>query len=112
MGPSDGTRFRSSKVKKVMQDILNQELEGKKYTHELSRQQSLRITDIIKQKVKELGFARYKIVVQVVVGEIKGQSIRIASRCLWDQENDNCASASFKNSSLYAVAMAFGCYAE
>jgi len=34
-------------------------------------------------------------VVQVVVGENKSQSARVASRCLWDTDTDNYASYSF-----------------
>ena len=43
------------------------------------------------------GLERFKIVVQCVVGQIHGQGSRIASRCLWDADNDNDASVSFKN---------------
>jgi hypothetical protein len=45
----------------------------------------------------ELKFDRYKLVVQVVIGENKGQSVRVSSRCLWDTDTDNYASFSFKN---------------
>jgi len=39
---------------------------------------------MIKERVKNLGYERYKLVVQVTVGEKTGQGIRLASRCLWD----------------------------
>ena len=45
----------------------------------------------------ELGYERYKIVVQVDVGEFKGQGIKLASRCVWDTTTDTWASGSFKN---------------
>lgn len=41
--------------------------------------------------------SRYKIVVQVVLGEIKGQGLKIASKCLWDPNFDNWASYTFTN---------------
>ena len=59
----------------------------------------------------ELDLQRYKIVVQVVIGE-KGREVmvgttgakkkaitgvRVASRCLWDTDTDNYASFSFTN---------------
>ncbi len=40
---------------------------------------------------------RFKLAFQVVLGEIKGQGVRVASKCLWDPEFDNWASASFTN---------------
>lgn len=44
-----------------------------------------------------LRIPRYKVVVQVTLGELKEQGIRVASRCLWDPSTDNYASAGFKN---------------
>eukprot|EP00736_Rhodelphis_marinus_P012861 Rmarinus@m.26314 len=112
MSPLEGTRFSATAVKPIIQKALKEELEGKKFHADESRQTCLKLTDQIKAEVKKLGFPRYKIMVQVVIGEIKGQSVRVASRSLWDADKDNYASASFKNSSLYCVAMVFGCYTE
>lgn len=43
---------------------------------------------------------RYKIAVQVVVGENKGQGVRVTSKCLWDANIDNHASYTFMNVSI------------
>ena len=40
---------------------------------------------------------RYKIAVQVIVGENKGQGLRVTSKCLWDPTVDNSASYTFTN---------------
>ena len=55
---------------------------------------------------------RYKLVFQASFGENLGQMVRSASRCLWDAETDNCASASWSNARVYAVAMCFALYYE
>jgi hypothetical protein len=47
--------------------------------------------------VSELGFKRYKYVVQVVLGEQHGAGVKIGSRCLWDADTDNYASGVFIN---------------
>ena len=60
----------------------------------------------------ELNIPRYKIVVQVGLGEVRGQGVRVASRCLWDTESDNQASYSFKNDSLWCSVIVFAFYAE
>jgi tctex1 domain-containing protein 2 len=39
---------------------------------------------------------RYKLLVQVVIGELKGQGVRIMSQCLWDEKLDNFADCTFK----------------
>jgi len=43
---------------------------------------------------------RYKIAVQVLVGENKGQGLRVTSKCLWDPTVDNSASYTFTNVSI------------
>ena len=55
---------------------------------------------------------RYKFVFQASMGENNNQMIRNASRCLWDDKEDNCASASWSNGRVYAVAMCFALYYE
>ena len=40
---------------------------------------------------------RYKLVVQVVIGEIKGQGLRVMSKCLWDDQFDNYATYTYKD---------------
>ncbi len=59
-----------------------------------------------------LNYPRYKIVVQVVLGQNKQQGVRVATRCLWDTETDNYASYTFTNESLWCTAMVFGLYTE
>jgi hypothetical protein len=66
----------------------------------------------IKEKVKALNIPRYKVVLQSVIGEVKGQGAYVASRCLWDTETDNYASYSYQNASLFACVMVFGLYLE
>ena len=62
------------------------------------------LTDIIKERVKALGYDRYKLVVNVTVGQKKGQAMRFASRCLWDTSCDNLATEFYENKTLYCVA--------
>lgn len=56
--------------------------------------------------------SRYKIVVQVTIGHMKDQGVRVASRCLWDTHTDNYASVHFKNQSMWCSAMVFGLYTD
>ena len=53
---------------------------------------------------------RYKIVVEVVIGEQRGEGVRMGTRCLWDSDTDNYASDVFMNDSLFCCAAAFGIY--
>ncbi len=73
---------------------------------------AVQITEQVKAKIRERKFPRYKIVVQTVLGQQKGQGLRIASRCLWDVETDNVATYHYSNDTLWVTVMAFGIYTE
>ena len=60
----------------------------------------------------ECNIPRYKVVVQVTLGQMKDQGVRVASRCLWDTSTDNYASTRYQNQSLWCCAMIFGLYCE
>lgn len=70
------------------------------------------MTTSTQHKRAELNFPRYKIIVQVVLGENRHQGVRVASRCLWDAASDNYASFTFKSDTLWCTAMVFGVYTE
>eukprot|EP00058_Branchiostoma_floridae_P000484 XP_002585972.1 hypothetical protein BRAFLDRAFT_255806 [Branchiostoma floridae] len=60
--------------------------------------------------VSELPYDRYKFVVQVVIGEQKGEGVKMACRSFWDADTDNYAQDIFMNDSLFCVAAAFGVF--
>lgn len=60
----------------------------------------------------ELDLPRYKVVVQVTLGELRRQTVRVASRCLWDTETDNYASYTWNNESIWCNALVFALYTE
>ena len=53
---------------------------------------------------------RYKIIVQVVIGEQRGEGVNMAARCFWDAHADDHAQDTFKNESIFCVAAAFGAH--
>jgi len=112
MKPQEHEKFRANEVIKTVKALLDERLKGKKYDSNESAQLSKELCTEIKEKVKEIGAPRHKLVVQVTIGEVQGQGVRIASRCLWDVETDNHASAYYTNPHLYCVAMVFACYYE
>ena len=110
--PKEDERFLPAPVKKIIEEVLAQKLEGQTYDNLAAQTQALEISDIIKQRCKKLNLNRYKIVVQVVIGELAGQGIRVASKCLWNNDFDNYASVSYTANDMFATAMVFGCYTE
>lgn len=59
------------------------------------------LADDVRERVKQLGFDRYKLVVQVELGEKKGQAVNMVSRCLWDTTTDGFASESYETETLF-----------
>jgi len=71
------------------------------------------IADKIKTKCKNtLNLPRYKLIVQVTIGQKKDQGVSITSRCLWDTSTDNYASVSYQDAFIWASALVFGLYIE
>ncbi|CAE7233547.1 tctex1d1-b [Symbiodinium sp. KB8] len=113
MAPKDDEKMLPSKVTAVIKNVMESYLQDKEYAVEDAKAWTLDLSNEIKASVKQdLNIPRYKIIVQVVIGEQASQGIRVASKCLWDVNSDNWASYTFENQSLFAVGMVFGCYYE
>ena len=82
----------------------------KQYQADHSSTWTKEIADEVKNKLKELGLPRYKFMVQVVLGEQRGQGVRMGSRSFWDTNTDNSASHTYMNDNLFCVCVAFGVY--
>merc|ERR1712014_141155 len=96
----------------TIEKVMNEYLKEKEYDAADAKMWTLDLSNEIKAAVKTLNIPRYKIIVQVVIGEQASQGIRVASKCLWDTSSDNWASYTYENPSLFAVGMVFGCYYE
>ncbi|XP_019812884.2 dynein light chain Tctex-type protein 2B isoform X1 [Bos indicus] len=103
-------RFRPSVVKDCIHAVLKEELANAEYSPEEIPQLTKHLSENIKDKLKEMGFDRYKMVVQVVIGEQRGEGVFMAARCFWDADTDNCTHDVFMNDSLFCVVAAFGCF--
>lgn len=112
MKPRPGTKFMKREVQAVMSEVLEKKVKELKYEAEEMANVCKELCTEIQNEVKKMGYERYKLVTQVVITEAQGQGQRIASRCLWDPEEDNYAQATYRNSQLVCNAMVFGCYWE
>ncbi|NWU97314.1 TC1D2 protein, partial [Upupa epops] len=68
-------RFKSSTVKECIHEILKEKLANVQYIPEEMPQLTKSLSEIIKDRLKEEGFDRYKMVVQVVMGEHRGEGV-------------------------------------
>jgi hypothetical protein len=111
-GYGDGARFQRHKVQTMLKQVLKDKMEKQKYDPVKGAQIAKQLADDLRERVKMLGYERYKLVVQVTIGQKTGQAMRIVSRCLWDTTTDNFASEYFENESLYCVCQVYGLYYE
>mmetsp|Transcript_34001 Transcript_34001/g.66408 ORF Transcript_34001/g.66408 Transcript_34001/m.66408 type:complete len:120 (-) Transcript_34001:253-612(-) len=108
--PQHKKKFKPQLVEKVIKECLAEKLQGEKYHVDKAARFAREITDTIKTKLKEMNWDRYKYVVQCVIGEQRGEGVKMGSRCYWDEQTDNSASATFSNDSLFCACVAFGVY--
>jgi len=104
--------FPTGQVEKIVKDVFDSYLENEKYNPELCRHMAKNLSEVVRSRVKELMLPRYKIICIVYIGELNNQTMRIASRCLWDSGADQSSTYEFRNNSLFAVCTVFGVYHE
>ncbi|XP_012783477.3 dynein light chain Tctex-type 5 [Ochotona princeps] len=104
--------FPVATVNHILKDVLTNYLQKEEYEPELCRQMTKTISEVVKARVKDLMPPRYKLIVNIHIGQSSSQSILIGSRCLWDPKNDTVSSYVFRNSSLFALANVYAVYFE
>lgn len=108
--PNFQHKFRPAAVKECIHQILTDFFVGKSYSGDECTTWCKNISHEIKDRLKEMGYDRYKFIVQVVIGEQRGEGVKMACRCFWDSDTDNCAQDIFMNDSLFCVAVCFGVF--
>jgi len=108
--PNFQHKFRPIIVKKCMHDVMSEFLHDKQYDANEAPKWARELGELVKAKLKELELERYKFIVQVVIGEQRGEGVKMVCRCLWDSDTDNMAQDVFMNGSLFCVVAAFGIF--
>ncbi|KAI8917569.1 Tctex-1 family-domain-containing protein [Powellomyces hirtus] len=98
--PNFKQKFRPAIVQKLIHQALMDRLTGATYNAESCSQWTKEIADDIKNRLKELDLPRYKYIVNVVIGEMRGEGVRMGCRCFWDADTDNVAQDTFINVNL------------
>lgn len=105
------TRLKQREAKAIIAAVMQEKLAGQAYHAEMTSRLARDLSDEIKNRLKaELDLPRYKWVVQVAIGQQKGQGVKMAGRCLWDSDTDSYATDLYINETLFCVASAFGVY--
>eukprot|EP00116_Pleurobrachia_bachei_P014122 sb/3474384/ len=108
--PNFKDKFKPALVKEVIQDVINEHLANKTYDPDQAPTWCKNITEAVKERVKQLGMERYKLAVNVVIGEQRGQGIKVGCRCFWDSDTDNYAQYFYMGETMFCLATAFGVF--
>ena len=110
--PAPGSKFMRRDVEKVVEAVIAEVIGDKPYNYAESMQLSKDICAQVQERVADMGYTRYKVVVQTFIAEACNQGMRISSRCLWDPETDGFAEFSYSNTQMHVTAVVFGLYWE
>ncbi len=94
--PGHRNTARESVMKGIVRDAMDRVFKdyGPLSGDETVRQCKV-LSDIIKDDLKTMEWKRYKYVVQVMLGEQRGQGVNMGSRCFWHKEMDVMASGTY-----------------
>ncbi|NXP56709.1 TC1D4 protein, partial [Heliornis fulica] len=112
MQPDEGCKFDAGRVQRVLEGALSSALGTMVYSPQGCAPLTQSLAELLHSQVKEVAPPRYKMVCHVLLGQQGQQSLLVASRALWDPQSDSFASATFSNTSLFAVATVHGVYFE
>ncbi|XP_065281523.1 dynein light chain Tctex-type protein 2B-like isoform X3 [Dermacentor albipictus] len=102
--------FSAQAARECLKDALMTEFDDKIYDSSQVAQWTKETSQRICERLQELGFERYKYVVQVVISEQRGEGARMACRCLWDSDTDVCVSEFYNGDSLFCAAVVLASY--
>lgn len=105
-------RFEHWRVTEIIKNTFEEHLIGESYDREFCHRMSKILADLIKDQVKSLQFPRYKIISVVSIGQKRGQSVRMASRSVWDPRFDCSAQYCYEREDMYAIGVVYGVYCE
>ena len=112
--PAISEKFSREKIYKEVKEILDAKMlqMDDKYNHEKAIMLSREVSDSIRDKLKDesMNLKRYKLFVHTIIGEKKGQGIKIGCKCMWDSTSDATVSANWENEYTYAFCVVYGVY--
>lgn len=108
--PSLEEKFKELPVKEIIRTVLSETLLGKNYEPENVKKWTITIANEVNEKVKELQMKKYKHIVQVIIGEMRGAGVKSGVRCIWDSDTDGYASEIFISDTIFCVTTVFAIY--
>lgn len=112
MEPNDDQKVDLARLHRVASSVVETAIAGYKYDPKQGKQFSLALAELVRGQIKQMPFPRYKVVVQVAIGQKKGQDLRVVSRCVWDVKWDRHLTISKETQDAYVTVTIFLVYTE
>ncbi|KAK2170417.1 hypothetical protein LSH36_3g27018 [Paralvinella palmiformis] len=104
--------FSVSRSRQIILQVFGEHLADAVYDPDTCADLTKMLSQSIMARLKEMVSLRHKYVCHIILGERSDQSMQVSSRCAWDVQTDNSASARFDNKSIFAVGLVYGIYFE
>jgi len=104
--------FPYYEVESICNEVLKKQIEGKQYSSELCARLAVSVSAEVTNCVKMLGIQRYRIVTVTNFTQKSDQTVRVASRCLWNTEFDTSASVKLDINDIIATCTVYMVYVE
>uniref|UniRef100_A0A8C8SXS1 Tctex1 domain containing 1 n=1 Tax=Pelusios castaneus TaxID=367368 RepID=A0A8C8SXS1_9SAUR len=108
-------KFSCARTEELLREYLPTKLSHVTYEPAGCAKLSAALSDEIKHLVKEVTPPRYKLVVNVTIGnkdKDETVDILVTSQCLWDPHSDNFTSSQYVNETLFCVVLVHAVYFE
>lgn len=114
MQPKEEERFLYWRLRPVMQETLEDSLGNYAYSSVTAGQKACEMAQVIRDRVKDAGFLRYKLVVQVqLLPRRSDLSITVGSRAVWSIEcGDTSVDVQYSTKNVRALATVYAFYFE
>ena len=112
MEPDSNHKLDIGQLRRIATNVINTAIYGYKYDANRVKKFSSGIAERVRNDIKQLSFSRYKTIVQVIVGQKKGQELLVASRCLWDLQWDRHLTITRETAYAYITLIIFLVYTE
>lgn len=70
------------------------------------------LTEVIKMKTRRLNYDRYRIIAHVYICSKDNLTLKVTSRCVWDERYDNYADYTYEGKDFYIMGVVYGIYKE
>ncbi|CAF0807840.1 unnamed protein product [Didymodactylos carnosus] len=112
MEPDQDRKIDIGKVKRIAQMVLDSAVKDYVYDAQNAKLLVGRLSDQIRNQMKQLPANRFKFITHVSLGQKKHQDLRVTSRCLWDVKWDRHITVSKEGKDFYVTATIFCVYSD